>query len=147
MKKELYVIFMAMLPVVELRGAIPLGLILGFSLVKSAILGILGNILVVPLLLNIFVPALEFLEKTNFCKKIVIWIKTRTIKKSSRLIEKYSLLGLFLLVAIPVPTTGAWTGSVAAVLLGLGFREALLTIILGILSSGIIVSLIAANAI
>ena len=135
---EIMVIFFSMLPIVEVRGAIPLGISLGLSPVHSAILGIIGNIIIVPFLLKLLYPIMSFFEKTVIFSKTIGWIKRRSMKKSST-IKKYSLIGLFIFVAVPIPTTGAWTGSVIASMLKLDFKKSLMAISLGVVSSGLIV--------
>ncbi len=138
---ELTVIFFSMLPIIELRGAIPLGISLGLSPIHSTILCIIGNITIVPFLLKLLQPIMKYFENTVVFSKTIGWVKRRSMRKAS-LIKKYSLWGLFIFVAIPVPTTGAWTGSVIASLLKLDFKKALLSISLGIITSGIIVATI-----
>ena len=136
---EFIVIFFAMLPIVELRGAIPLGISLGLSPIHSTILSIIGNIIVVPFLLKLLQPIMKYFEKTVIFSKTIGWVKRRSMQKAST-IKKYSLWGLFLFVAIPIPTTGVWTGSIIATLLKLDFKNALFAMVLGIVVAGIIVS-------
>lgn len=137
-KRELVVIFFSMLPVIELRGAIPLGISLGLSPIHSAILSIIGNIIIIPFLLKLLQPIMAYLEKTHFFSKTVGWVKKRSMKKAA-IVKKYSLIGLFIFVAIPIPTTGVWTGSVIATLLKLNFKKAFFAMSLGIILAGIIV--------
>lgn len=138
-KDEITVMIVAAMPLVELRGAIPLGISLGLKPLESTILSIIGNIVPIPFLLKILEPTMNYLESTIIFSKTIRWIKKRTLKKSRDKIQKYSLLGLFLLVAIPIPTTGAWTGCIAASLLKLDFKDALITIISGVIVAGIVV--------
>ncbi|CAK7049842.1 small multi-drug export protein [Tissierella carlieri] len=141
LQTELIVIFFAMLPIIELRGAVPLGISLGLSPIHSTILSIIGNMIIVPFLLKLLHPIMAYFEKTVIFSKTVGWVKRRSMSKAA-IIKKYSLLGLFIFVAIPMPGTGAWTGSVIASLLKMNFRKALLSISLGIITSGIIVATI-----
>ncbi|WP_353093767.1 small multi-drug export protein [Tissierella praeacuta] len=141
LKIEIMVIFFAMLPIVELRGAIPLGISLGLRPIHSTILSIIGNIIIVPFLLKLLQPIMKYFEKTVIFSKTIGWVKRRSMEKAS-IIKKYSLIGLFIFVAIPIPTTGVWTGSVIASILKLDFKKALLSISLGIITSGIIVATI-----
>lgn len=138
---ELMVIFFAMMPIIELRGAIPLGISLGLSPLHSTILSIIGNIAIVPFLLKLLQPIMKYFEKTVVFSKTIGWVKRRSMKKAD-IIKKYSLIGLFIFVAIPVPTTGVWTGSIIASILKLDFKKALLSISLGIITAGIIVATI-----
>lgn len=138
-KDEIAVMFVAAMPLVELRGAIPLGISMGFTPLESTVLSIIGNIIPVPFLLRLLEPIMDYLEKTTLFSKLVKKVKKRTLKKSRDKIKKYSLLGLFILVAVPIPTTGAWTGCIAATLLKLDPRKALVSIVSGIIAAGIIV--------
>ncbi len=141
-KREILVIIVAAMPLSELRGAIPLGISLGLSPIHSTIISILGNMMIVPILLKILNPLMNYLERTALFSKFIGWVKRRTMKRTRNTIKKYSLLGLFILVAIPIPTTGAWTGCIAASLLKLDYKKALFVILSGVLTAGIIVSTI-----
>lgn len=138
----LLVIIVAAMPFVELRGAIPLGITLGLSPMHSTIISIIGNMAIVPILLKILNPIMNYFEQTVIFSKTIGWVKRRTLNKTKDTIKKYSLLGLFILVAIPMPTTGAWTGCVAASLLKLDYKKSLLAILFGVLTAGIIVYVI-----
>lgn len=138
-KDEITVMLVAAMPFVELRGAIPLGISIGFTPLESTTLSIIGNIIPVPFLLRLLEPIMDYLEKTTLFSKLIKKVKKRTLKKSRDKIKKYSLLGLFIIVAVPIPTTGAWTGCIAATLLKLDPRKALVSIISGIIAAGIIV--------
>src|SRR5690554_5576853 len=94
-KRELFVIFFSMLPIIELRGGIPLGISLGLSPVHSAILSIIGNIIIIPFLLKLLKPIMQFLEKTYIFSKTIGWVKKRSMKKAA-IVKKYSLIGLCL---------------------------------------------------
>jgi len=138
-KNELLVLLVAAMPLSELRGAIPLGISLGFSPLHSTILGIIGNIIPVPFLLKLLEPVMNYLEKTALFSKTISWIKQRTLRRSRAKIRKYSILGLFILVAIPLPTTGIWTGCIAATLFKIDFKKAFTAIASGVIVAGIIV--------
>ena len=144
---ELMVMLVAAMPLSELRGAIPLGISMGFSPFESTVLGIAGNIIPIPFLLKLLEPIMNYLERTKLFSKGVQWVKRRTLKRSRDKIKKYSLLGLFILVAIPLPTTGAWTGCIAATLLKIDFKKALIAIISGVVVAGIIVYTLSYNII
>ena len=144
---ELTVILVAAMPLSELRGAIPLGITMGFTPLESTILSIIGNIIPIPFLLKLLEPIMNYLESTRLFSKGVQWVKRRTLKRSRDKVRKYSLLGLFILVAIPLPTTGAWTGCIAATLLKIDFKKALISIISGVLVAGIIVYTLSYNII
>ena len=138
-KKELFVILLGATPLSELRGAIPLGISMGFSPIHSTILSLIGNMMIVPILLKILNPLMNYFEKTVLFSKSIGWIKKRTLRRTKDTIIKYRLLGLFILVAIPIPTTGAWTGCIAASLFKIDYKDALFVILAGVLVSGIIV--------
>lgn len=137
-KRELLIILFSMAPISELRGAIPLGISLGLSPIHSTIISICGNILIVPLLLKILHPLIIYFEDTSFFKHTIGVIKTRAMNKAES-IKTYSLIGLFIFVAIPLPTSGAWTASVIASILKLDYKKSLLAISLGIIVAGIII--------
>ncbi|MCF6465067.1 COG2426 family protein [Clostridium sp. Cult2] len=142
LKKEILVIITAAMPLSELRVAIPLGISLGLNPIHSTIISIMGNMAIVPILLKILNPVMNYLEKTFLFSKLIGWVKRRTLKRTRNTIKKYSLLGLFILVAIPIPTTGAWTGCIAATLFKLDYKNALFVILSGVLVAGLIVSTI-----
>lgn len=136
--KELAVLFVSGLPIVELRGAIPLAISMGISTWKAYWLAVVGNTIpVIPLLL-LLVPVRKFLrEHSQLMDKFFTWLEKRTLAKSEK-VEKYGALALILFTAIPFPTTGAWTASLAAVLFKIKFRYAFPAIVAGVLLAGII---------
>ncbi len=138
---ELYVIAMSMMPVVELRGAIPLGVSLGFSTLHSTILAIIGNSVIVPVLLFIIEPLFAHMKRLEQFRGFVERLEVRAASKVQNY-RKYRLLGLFILVAIPVPTTGVYTGCIAAVILRIRPRNASLAIIAGVIAAGAIVFMV-----
>ena len=136
--KEIAVVFLAAMPVSELRGAIPLAIAQGFSPQKVYILAVLGNIIPIMPLLFLLQPISNRLRRIRIFAKFFDWLFERTRRKAA-LVEKFEALGLILFVAIPLPVTGAWTGCVAATLFKIRFRYALISIILGVLIAGLIV--------
>ncbi|MDK2781543.1 MAG: hypothetical protein PWR13_571 [Archaeoglobi archaeon] len=138
MMEELKVLMTAMLPVLELRGAIPLGILLGLSPLKAYILSVVGNFIPVPFILLLLRKILNFLERFGALSSVVERIYTLGERRSG-LVRKYGPLGLTLFVAIPLPVTGAWTGSLVATLLNLPLRTSLVSILTGILIAGLIV--------
>ncbi len=127
---EIMVILIAAMPVLELRGAIPFGVSLGMHPLHAMLLGILGSMLPVPFLLLFLKPIFREMRKNSLFRKFVEWLTRRTMKKAKN-IKKYSALGLLIFVAVPLPTTGVWTGSIAAALLDMRFRTAMLAIFVG----------------
>ncbi|MCD6081222.1 MAG: small multi-drug export protein [Candidatus Omnitrophica bacterium] len=140
-EKVAYIIAVSASPVVELRGAIPLAVSMGISPLSAFLISVMGNLLPVPLLLVVFSPITAQLRETKLLKKIFSWLEERTRRKAS-LVQKYEFWGLVLFVAIPFPTTGAWTGSFAASIFKLNYKLSLLAITLGVIIAGIIVSVV-----
>jgi len=140
--KELAVFGIAMLPVSELRGAIPYGLLKApkLPIVKTYIIAVLGNFVpVIPLILFLD-PVSKFLRRVPILDRLLTWFFARTRRRGT-LVEKYEAIGLTLFVAIPLPVTGAWTGSILAFLFGIRLRWAVPCIILGIMIAGVVVTL------
>lgn len=135
----LYVFLISMLPVVELRGAIPVAFALGLDAVKSYIVSIVGNLLPVPFILLLITPLCSLLKKTRLFRWFPEWAEKKVAKNEEK-VTKYKNLGLFLFVAIPLPGTGAWTGSLVAAFIGYRFRDALLSIVCGVLTAGLVMS-------
>lgn len=125
-------------PVAELRGGLPLAISYGFSPVAAFFLAIAGNLLpVLPILLGLGWGE-RLLRRWALSVRLVDWVFTRTRRKG-RLIERYGAVGLILLVAIPLPVTGAWTGAIAAFLFGIPPKRAFLLITVGVLIAGVVV--------
>ena len=138
---EYLVMAVGALPVSELRGAIPLGLYLGMPLYDAFFWAVLGNIIFVAPALFLLEPLSVYLRRFRVWSGFFDWVFERT-KRNSLKVMRYESLGLFILVAIPLPMTGAWTGVIAATLFKIKFRYAFLSIVLGIITAGILVSLL-----
>lgn len=137
--RETLVFLTAMMPVVELRGAIPLGISLGMNPVEACAVAVLGNIVpVVPVMLFLRYAA-AWLQRFQSVRRASEWFFARTRARSG-LVQKYGPLGLVLFVAVPLPSTGAWTAAVAAFLFGIGIRKAFIAISLGTALAGLIVT-------
>ncbi len=139
--RELCVFICSMIPIIELRGAIPLGAGLGMGFFETYILSVIGNMLPVPFILLLIRAVLDFMKKVKGLRKIALWVEAKAEKHKGK-IEKYAYVGLFLFVAIPLPGTGAWTGSLIAALMKMKFWKSLLWVTLGVLSAGVIMSVI-----
>ncbi|MCK4414040.1 MAG: small multi-drug export protein [Candidatus Eisenbacteria sp.] len=143
--KEWVVFVISMLPIVELRGAIPWALspAMGPPLHWAAAFGIAfcGNLVpIVPILLYLG-PGSDLLRRRSpQLDRFFTWLFERT-RRRGRLVERYGAIGLTLFVAIPLPVTGAWTGSAAAFVFGIPFRRALPCVALGVVISGTIMTL------
>jgi uncharacterized membrane protein len=136
----LVVLGIAASPIAELRVAIPVAIIqYHFSWYHALPLAIIGNLLLVPVILLFFDAIARFLSRVRFFDRFLGWLFEHT-RKRGRIIERYERIGLALFVAIPLPFTGAWTGSLAAVLFGLKFKQAMLSISIGVVIAGIIVT-------
>lgn len=144
------------LPIVELRGAIPVGHVLLPDTDQSTRLGrddlrrsariffwaVLGNMLPVPFILLLLGPVSNLCMKIPAGRRFFEWLFARTRRKTAD-IEKYETLGLTVFVAIPLPATGAWTGAMAGWLLGMSFAHSLISILLGVLIAGVVMTALA----
>ena len=131
---------LAAAPISELRGAIPLGILeLDLAWYQVLPVAILGNLLPVPFILLFVDWITRQLSRVAFFERIISWVFAMT-RRRGRLIQRYERIGLLLFVAIPLPITGAWTGSLAAVLFGLKLRHALVSIVLGVIIAGGVVT-------
>ena len=138
---ELAVFFIAMIPLIECRGAIPFGmLVLEMPLWEVLPIAILGNILPVPFILLLIRPVISWLKKTRLFSPLAHWIERKADKKKDKVL-KYSEWGLFLFVAIPIPGTGAWTGALVAAILNLRVRNAFFTILFGMITAALIMTI------
>ncbi len=136
----LWVLGMAAAPISELRGAIPLAIIkYHFPWYYAFLVAIIGNLLPVPLILLFLDTVSRLLSKVSLFERMLTWLFERT-RRRGRIVGRYERIGLALFVAIPLPVTGAWTGSVIAVLFGLKFKHAFFSILVGVLIAGIIVT-------
>jgi len=136
----LKVLGLAASPISELRGAIPLAVLeFDFPWYYAYIIAVIGNLLPVPFILLFLNSVTRILSRFTLFDKFFNWLFAYTRRRGA-LIEKYERVGLVLFVAIPLPITGAWTGSIAAVLMGMRFTRAMLSIFLGVLIAGVIVT-------
>ena len=135
--REFAVFLVSMLPIVELRGAIPFGVALELDWRMVYLLSVIGNIIPAPFVILFFRPVINFLEKTKIFGKLAAKIKNRANSKVKD-VNKYKMLGLCLFVAVPLPGTGAWTGAAAAALMKMRLKYALPMIILGVLIAGVL---------
>ena len=141
--KELCVFFCALLPIIECRGAIPLGFGLGLPMWQTFLLAVAGNLLPVPFILLFIRAVLRYLTKSRI--KIFYrfgnWLMAK-VEKNKGKIEKYSYVGVLIFVAIPFPGTGAWTGSLIASVLDLDWKKSFLAAIGGVLIASVIMTAI-----
>lgn len=138
----LYVFLISMVPVIELRGAIPVGVGLGLPFYAVFLTALLGNIAPVPILILFTRRVFEWLrKKSDFLERMVSKMERKAESKRD-LLQKYELLGLCILVAIPLPGTGAWTGALVAAVFNLRLKYSFPAIALGVLIAGVIVSVV-----
>ncbi len=130
----------SMLPVLELKAAIPLGLAMGLPLWETFLIALIGSSLPVPFILLFLRPLFRWLRRFPVFARMVDWVEKRTHKKAKSVLrfQEWSLLGLFLFVGIPLPTTGVWTGSAIASLLDLRILWAFPVILLGNAMAGLL---------
>lgn len=139
---EFVVFLISTLPVFELRGAIPIGVIhYNLPLWKTLILSILGNILPVPFLLVLLRPIAIFTSRWEITRRFFEFLYDRARKKGVS-VARLKFLGLYLFVAIPLPGTGAWTGSLVAEVFNMDFKRSFLAITLGVITAGFVISFI-----
>lgn len=138
-KNYLWVFFISMVPIIELRGAIPIGAAQGNEWLLNMIVSVAGNMLPVPFILLFIRHILAWMQKTRLAP-IANWIENKAHKNTGK-VTKYAALGLFLFVAIPLPGTGAWTGALVASMLDMRMKFALPSIFAGVVTAGIIMSL------
>ena len=132
LSKLLATFIISMIPVIELRGGLPYGIALGLPYHAALIAAILGNMLPVPFIIV-------------YIRKVFAWMRKKSVRLDGlvgkleckahlkgRIVHKYSVIGLCLLVAIPLPGTGAWTGALVAAMLDIRLRQAVPTILLGV---------------
>ena len=137
------VFFGSMVPWVESRYIIPYAMWeFGWSWWQAFPLAILGNMLPIPFVLLFFRFVEKFLRRFRFWTNIMDWLFERTRKRADIKIKKYEYLGLLVFVAIPLPFTGAWTGSLVAYLFNLNFFKSLLTILIGVVISATITTVL-----
>ena len=138
--KVIGIFFISLLPVIELRGSIPIGYYQGLPWYTNTITSIIGNILPVPFILLFVVKVFEFMKKRNIMVNIIEKIEKRAMSRSESIANK-EFLGLMLFVAIPFPGTGAWTGALIAALLQFDRKKSFVYIFIGVLIAASLVTL------
>ena len=142
LEEALWVFLISAAPIVELRLAIPIAINeYNIDWYYAFLICFVGNLLPVPFLLRYLGPLSELLSKINVFHSLIQWVFKYTRRRGG-LVEKYGRLGLILLVAIPLPGTGAWTGSIVAFLLGVDFKSAFYCILVGVIIAGVIVTIL-----
>ncbi len=139
--KYLITFLISMVPVVELRGAIPYGIGFGLEPWLVCMLAIFGNLLPVPFILLFIRKILQWMKRFEKLGKIALKVEDRAANKSGK-VKKSEFVGLLLFVGIPLPGTGAWTGALIAALMDMRMKRALSAIALGVLLAGVVVTLV-----
>lgn len=137
---ELVIFIISLVPILELRGGLIAANLLGVDWRIAFPICVLGNMIPVPFILLFINKIFDFLKKTKF-HKMVEFFENKAQNKSKSLL-KYKEWGLFALVAIPLPGTGAWTGALVAALMRLDLKKSTFIITLGVITAGIIVSIL-----
>lgn len=145
--KVLTTLFVSMVPVIELRGAIPIGTGLGLPLGLSIVVSIIGNMIPVPFIIVFIRKIFEWMRKklpklNGFVTKL-----EEKADKQKETVLRYEFWGLFILVAIPLPGTGAWTGALVAAMLDMRLKKAIPSILLGVVTAGVIVALVTSGVV
>ena len=138
--KVIGIFLISLLPVIELRGSIPVGYYQGLPWYTNMITSIIGNLLPVPFILLFVVKVFEFMKKRNIMVGFIEKIEKRAMSRSESIANK-EFLGLMLFVAIPFPGTGAWTGALIAALLQFDRKKSFVYIFIGVLIAASLVTL------
>ncbi len=134
-------ILIAMLPIFELRGSLPIALgTLKMPLWQAFLFSIIGNMIPVPIILLLLRRVVKFANRFSIGRKFFDHLFERTRRKTGKKIERYEAVALIMFVAIPLPITGAWTGAFAAWMFDIEFKKAIFYIFLGVLIAGVIVT-------
>lgn len=146
--RELCVLFCSMLPIIELRGAIPLGAspLIALPWWQTFIISVLGNLLPIPFILLLMRWILRMMKRVKGLRRIALWLESKAEKNREK-VERYAFWGLVLFVAIPLPGTGAWTGSLVASVTGMRFWRSLLSVTVGVLIAGAIMTAVSYGAV
>jgi len=139
--KEVIIFIISLMPILELRGGLLAASLLDIEYFTALWVSILGNVLPIPFVLLFLKFVLDLFGKWKVTKKIVDWLEEKVESKREQ-IDKYGYWGLVLFVGIPLPGTGAWTGSLLAVMLGLDRKKSFICILIGVLMAAAIMSVL-----
>ncbi len=138
LKTAIQTFLISMILVIELRGGIPFGVAHGLAPLYAALIAIAGNLFPIPFLLKLVPKIFDFLRDKKYTKKLIAWLEQKA-EKNRKTIDKYGWLGLYILVAIPLPGTGAWTGALVSSCFKMKFWPSMAAIVAGVLTAGVIV--------
>ncbi len=139
--KEIIVFVISLLPILELRGGLIAAALLGVDPLPSYLISIVGNLLPIPFILLLINKILDWMRNSKHFNKIAQWLDKK-VEKHKGQIEKYGYLGLVLFVGIPLPGTGAWTGSLIASVLEMDRKKTFLAVVVGVIMASIIMMLL-----
>ena len=142
-------LLISMIPIIELRGAIPIAVFtFHLTYIEAFVISFIGNIIPVYFIVKYIRPIFDLLRKIGIFRKIIDWATEKANKKiaESKKLQTATLLGVYLFVAIPLPGTGAWMGALIANFLGLPPKKAIPPIYVGVLTAGIIILTLTAAA-
>ncbi len=139
--KEVVIFIISMIPILELRGGLLAASLLQVPITTAIPICIIGNIIPIPFILLFIKQIFKWLKKVKFLRRFIEKLENRAMSKSDN-IKKYEFWGLVLFVGIPLPGTGAWTGSLIAALLDVDFKKAILAELLGIIIATVIMSIV-----
>lgn len=144
--KIIMTFLISMVPVVELRGAIPIGVAHGLNFWVAIVVSIVGNLVPVPFIIIFIRKIFAWLRtKSAWLNNLVTRLENRALKKTDT-VRKFKFWGLFIFVAIPLPGTGAWTGALVAAMMEIRLKRAFPAIAIGVAIAGVIVSVITYGA-
>ena len=152
--RELYVFIISLLPLIELRGAIPVGAAIGLEWYLNLPLAVVGNLLPVPFILLFITKIFDWMAKFKIFRPIIEWLRKKADKHSTKVLGDDNakaadtrrmspgiFIGLMTFVALPIPGTGAWSGALVASLFNLPKKQSMLAITIGVLICGVIMTL------
>ena len=135
--KNLVIFLISCMPILELRGGLIAATLLKLNPITSFIICFIGNVLPIPFILYFITPLFDKLKKTKFLNKFVVKLENKAESKKDKIVKK-EFIGLLLFVGIPLPGTGAWTGTLIASMINMNKKKALIASILGVILAGII---------
>ena len=137
--KEVALFIVSMIPLIELRGSIPLGAAMGMAWPPVFLISIVGNLLPVPFIIWLGRPLFRWLKSTRLLSGVTTRYEQKLLSKADK-VTRYETIGLCLFVGVPLPGTGAWSGAALAALLGMPMKNALCSITLGVLAAGVLMT-------
>ena len=135
--KQIVVFVISLMPILELRGGLIAAALLGLKPLQSYIICIIGNLLPIPFILLLINKILNWMRNSKHFNKIATWLDKK-VEKHKGQIEKFGYLGIVLFVGIPLPGTGAWTGSLIASVLEMDKKKTFLSVLLGVFMASVI---------